>query len=136
MYKWFKVEVYPDEDCEIYRSDDYGICRACFLAAMGVKPNGNSTDARKVQKVSTDEPKPVRPRRTPVTRADIDRYRRSAGADRSGKRPTADREGGEQVQEGSRINWREPIEVHTAEHGKLSSTKKRKANPSRNKKVS
>lgn len=102
QYKWYGVDILIDEEnTGGLAPGKYAICRPCFLKSMGVTPNGKTTDAEKMRKVSAGNTQYVRPRRTAVTRADIDRYRRSARADRDAKRKATDRASGKPVQEGS-----------------------------------
>ena len=100
-YKWFSFDIYEDEDATIpgpgkkklprYKVGSYGICRVCFLNAMGVIPDGKPSDVEKMREVPVGPDKPVRTRRTAVTKADIDRYRRSTGNNRSKEKSSADR---------------------------------------------
>lgn len=136
QYKWFGIEIYVDEDATIkipgeqklpkYQAGSYGICRICFLKAMGVPADGKPADVRKMQEVPARQEKPVRTRRTPVTKADIDRYRRSTRTDRGKKRKAADRRDRDIVQDYPIVDRRKSPPVRPVEYGELPSNKGRK----------
>lgn len=134
--KWFKVTLHTGEEAlGGFKSGEYGICRPCFLRAMGVEPNGKTTDAEEVREVSASRPKHIRTRRTAVTRADIDSYRRSARADRSRKRKAAGRASGKPVSTRPGEDGRQSPALPPLELGELPSSRKLETDGSDDKEV-